>query len=310
MTEGIFARITTTKGAILAQLEFEKAPITVANFVGLAEGSLPNSFRKSGEPYYDGLKFHRVINQFMIQGGDPTGSGSGGPGYKFVDEFDATLQHDRPGILSMANAGPNTNGSQFFITHVPTDWLDNKHTVFGHVIEGMDVVNKIAQNDVMTKVEILRHGAAATAFDAVATFNSAKDLAEKKKQEAMAKEQQALAAYLEGTESTESGLRYKILEQGTGKKPFAGDQVAVHYTGKLSSGKVFDSSVSRGNPIRFTVGIGQVIPGWDEGILMLNEGTKALFVIPPDLGYGASGAGGVIPPNATLIFEVSLEKVG
>lgn len=164
--EGVFARITTNKGVITIRLEHEKAPVTVANFVGLAEGSVKNTARAQGQPYYDGLTFHRVIADFMIQGGDPTGTGSGGPGYAFQDEIHPSLKHDRAGTLSMANAGPATNGSQFFITHKETPWLDGRHAVFGYVTSGQDVVNAIAQGDRIESVRIERVGEKAKAFDA------------------------------------------------------------------------------------------------------------------------------------------------
>ncbi len=179
--DGLYAEIETTKGLIKVRLEFEKVPMTVANFVGLAEGTIKNSTKPLGQPYYDGITFHRVISDFMIQGGDPTGTGRGGPGYSFPDEFHSTLKHDKPGILSMANAGPDTNGSQFFITHKPTHWLDNKHAVFGETIEGMDVVNTIAQGDVIKSIRIVRVGEKAKNFNADNdTFNKMIEEAGKK----------------------------------------------------------------------------------------------------------------------------------
>lgn len=172
--DGLFAKFNTSKGNIIVKLAHEKAPLTVANFVGLAEGKIDNSAKEEGVPYFDGLKFHRVIKDFMIQGGDPTGSGSGGPGYAFRDEIDPTLKHDRAGTLSMANAGPNTNGSQFFITHRPTPHLDGKHAVFGYVVEGQSTVDLIEKGDEIKSVEIIRNGRSAKNFDAAKTFNEMK----------------------------------------------------------------------------------------------------------------------------------------
>ena len=170
LPDGLYANIITSKGEILLKLEMDSTPLTVANFVGLAEGKIKNTFRAPGKPYYDSLKFHRVLADFMIQGGDPLGNGSGGPGYMFKDEFRVTLKHTGPGILSMANRGPTTNGSQFFITHKKTQWLDGKHTVFGHVVKGQDVVNAIVQNDLIISVKIIRKGKKAKKFNAPKVF--------------------------------------------------------------------------------------------------------------------------------------------
>ncbi|MBL7963463.1 MAG: peptidylprolyl isomerase [Flavobacteriales bacterium] len=172
LTDGLYAEFTTSKGSITCRLTYQETPLTVANFVGLAEGRVKNAARGQGEPYFDGLTFHRVIADFMVQGGDPTGTGRGGPGYAFDDEIVGSLRHDGPGVLSMANAGPGTNGSQFFITHKATPWLDGMHTVFGRVVKGQDVVNAIAQGDQMTSVRIVRVGAAAEAFDPVAVLEA------------------------------------------------------------------------------------------------------------------------------------------
>ena len=309
MQDGLYAKFNTSKGSILVNLEFEKTPGTVGNFVALAEGNLENSAKPQGTPYYDGLKFHRVIPDFMIQGGCPQGTGTGNPGYKFDDEIHPELKHDGPGVLSMANAGPGTNGSQFFITHIATDWLDGKHTVFGKVVEGQDVVDTVAQGDVIESLEIVKVGGAAESFNAIEAFRTFEGSREKR----VAAEREAKKAELDkisaGFEETASGLRYQVIQKGEGKKAEKGNTVSVHYKGQLADGTVFDSSYKRNAPLDFQVGVGQVIAGWDEGICLLNVGDKARLVIPSDLGYGSAGAGGVIPPDATLVFDVELMDV-
>ena len=309
MQDGLYAKFNTSKGSILVNLEFEKTPGTVGNFVALAEGNLENSAKPQGTPYYDGLKFHRVIPDFMIQGGCPQGTGTGNPGYKFDDEIHPDLKHDGPGVLSMANAGPGTNGSQFFITHNATDWLDGKHTVFGKVVEGQDVVDTVAQGDVIESLEIVKVGGAAESFNAIEAFRTFEGSREKR----VAAEREAKKAELDkisaGFEETASGLRYQVIQKGEGKKAEKGNTVSVHYKGQLADGTVFDSSYKRNAPLDFQVGVGQVIAGWDEGICLLNVGDKARLVIPSDLGYGSAGAGGVIPPDATLVFDVELMDV-
>lgn len=309
MENGIYAKFNTAKGSILVKLTHDLTPGTVGNFVALAEGNMENKIKPQGQKFYDGLSFHRVIPNFMIQGGCPLGTGTGSPGYKFDDEFHPSLKHNRPGVLSMANSGPGSNGSQFFITHVPTDWLDNKHTVFGHVIEGQDVVDAVAQGDSLDSVEIIRVGEEAKNWNAIEAFISLKGARMRREAELKAETEAKMEKLAAGFEKTDSGLRYQFIQKGEGKKAENGKTVAVHYEGSLETGKVFDSSYPRKKPIEFKLGQGQVIEGWDEGIALLKVGDKARFVIPSDLAYGSQGAGGVIPPNATLIFDVELMDV-
>jgi len=310
MKDGIYAKFNTTKGEILVKLTHDKTPGTVGNFVALAEGKKDNKAKAKGVPYYNGLEFHRVIPDFMIQGGCPLGTGTGDAGYKFDDEFHPDLKHDVPGVLSMANSGPGTNGSQFFITHIPTSWLDNKHTVFGHVALGQEVVDAIAQGDKIESLEIVRIGDEAEAWDAVNAFEDFASSKEKRVAALKAAQTAELDKVAAGFEETASGLRYKMIQKGSGARAQNGKNVSVHYEGSLLNGKVFDSSYKRSEPIDFQLGVGQVIRGWDEGISLLKVGDKARFVIPAHLGYGSAGAGGVIPPDATLIFDVELMGVG
>ncbi|WP_139423869.1 peptidylprolyl isomerase [Chryseobacterium mulctrae] len=323
LKDGLYANIQTTKGNLIVKFEDKKSPVTVANFVGLAEGKIDNKAKAKGVPFYDGTIFHRVIKDFMIQGGDPQGTGMGDPGYKFEDEKN-DLKHTGKGILSMANSGPNTNGSQFFITEVATPWLDGRHTIFGEVVKGTETIDAIAAVEkgaqdkpktdiVLEKVSIFSKGDEYKGYDAAKTFNEGKgkiaanNKAMAEKAEADAKK--ALEALKAGMQVTESGLYYKITKKTEGKAAKAGDNVQVHYAGKLTNGTEFDSSFKRNEPLEFPVGTGRVIKGWDEGILLLKEGETATLLIPPAMGYGERGAGGVIPPNAWLIFDVELVKV-
>ena len=308
IAEGLYTEIATEKGNIYVNLEYGKVPMTVANFVGLAEGTLNRE--DEGTPFYDGLNFHRVIDNFMIQGGCPLGTGTGGPGYSFPDEFDSSLRHDGPGVLSMANSGPGTNGSQFFITHVETPWLDDKHTVFGSVIEGMDVVNSIVQGDRINKISIIRKGEDAEKFAVTKdSFDALVKEASASAMEKSRKEATETASLIEkrwpGAVETESGLKYVVTEEGSGEgSPSMGQKVTVHYTGSLLNGQVFDSSVKRGEPAQFA--IGQVIEGWNEALQKMKKGEKRTLIIPPELGYGKRGYPGVIPPDSYLIFDVEL----
>ena len=306
LDSGLYAEIKSNKGDILIKLEYEKTPITVANFVSLAEGSNDYvSEEYKNKKYYDGIYFHRVISDFMIQTGDPTKTGSGGPGYKFEDEI-TDLTHYKPGILSMANAGINTNGSQFFITHKATPWLDGKHTVFGEVIKGQNVVDSIEQNDIIEKLSIIKKGKEAKMFNAPKVISNYFEEKEKILEKRRYEEEELIKNIVEEMTKTSSGLWYKIIKNSIKPKPKNGEMVKVHYTGMLLNGEVFDSSYSRNMPIEFVLGAGRVIKGWDEGISLIPIGASAKLVIPSDLAYGERGAGGVIPPNSTLIFEIEV----
>ncbi|MFV8465167.1 peptidylprolyl isomerase [Flavobacterium sp. LB1P62] len=344
LPDGLYAKIETNKGEIIVQLDFEKAPITVANYVTLAEGK--NEFvtneNLKNRPFFDGLKFHRVIKEFMIQTGDPLGTGSGDTGYKFKDEF-TDLRFDKGGVLAMANNGPATNSSQFFITHLATPWLDGKHTIFGHVVEkGMDVVNKIEQNDFINKVTIIRNGEAVKKFDAVKTFSdyfSVESQNQKKKLAIEAENKKVydkkyktvrdqkiayFAALKTKATKTPTGLEYVITKKSGGKKPANGANIFIHYAGFLEDGELFDASIESVaqtfgkydenraaqngyQPIPFQAGKKDgMIPGFIEGLEKLSFGDKAILFIPSKLAYGEAGAGGVIPPNANIIFEIEL----
>lgn len=309
--DGLYAILSTDKGDIVLSLEFEKAPLTVGNFVGLAEGRLDAA---KGTPFYDGTVFHRVEPGFVIQGGDPQGTGRGGPGYRFPDEFSPELKHEGAGILSMANSGANTNGSQFFITLAATDWLDGKHSVFGKVVEGMDVVTSIKAGDAIKKVKIERVGAAAKNFDASqkawddrlqASYAALKAAAQAKKDADAA---QIMVKWPDAVKD-EHGIFQKVIRKGFGEVPAKGDTVAIIYKSMFLDGRVFDQSALSGGPFRFKVGTGEIMEGWDLVASTMRKGEKRLVVIPPELAYGSAGVEGVIPPDSYLVFEMELTSI-
>ena len=333
--EGIFAEMKTNKGIIVIKLEFEKTPMTVANFVGLAEGKFVSGTKTFSTPFYNGLKFHRVIKDFMIQGGDPMGTGGGDPGYKFPDEIDASLKHVGPGVLSMANSGPATNGSQFFITHKATPWLDGKHTVFGNVVLGMDVVNAIAQDDVIESLTIIRNGAKAMAFNATTIFaakkailevESNKKKAEQEAKDKIAKERGEQIAKMDiktynaqffldvkkkfpKAKQTASGLVYVLENEGTGAKPVTGSSMSVHYTGTFMDGTKFDSSRDRNQCMDYKHVENKMVNGFEEAIGLMGQGGKGKFFIPYHLAYGAAGRPGAIPIYSDLIFDLEVISI-
>ena len=334
LEDGLYADIQTNKGDIILKLHVNETPLTVANFVSLAEGNNPKlTDSLKGKEYYDGIKFHRVIKDFMIQGGDPTGTGAGNPGYKFADEFprDSTgsliYKHDSEGVLSMANSGPTTNGSQFFITHKPTPWLDGKHTVFGKVITGQGVVDSIAKNDTIKHIEIVRIGRIAKKFDAPKVFEhelvnaSEREKEEKAKKEAADKvrlekfkvDQKDFEAKMDVAKATKtsSGLKFLKLKSTKGEKVLVSSPVDMHYTIYLANGKKIQSSLDRGQTLKCQLDdkARPMIPGVKEGMLMMREGEKARLFIPYYLAYGEKG-GGPFPPKADVIFEVEIVKIG
>lgn len=310
---GLFAIIETNRGSIAVELFYKQTPLTVTNFVGLAEGTLDAA---KGKPYYNGLKFHRVISiangdsqNFMIQGGDPLGNGSGGPGYKFVDEIVPEAKFDVPGKLAMANAGENTNGSQFFITIVPTEWLNGKHTIFGEVVYGQEIVNKTKQNDTIKSIEILRQGEEASKFTATQSdFNKLSKEAKEKNEKA---KQEAFDNLVKGYTKASNGVYYKVTEEGKGSAIGKGKTVKVDYKGYLPTGQIFDASEGfhpQGHePLEFEVGSGMMIPGFDSMVQEMKIGETRKMVIPPELAYGDWGmpqAG--IPAKSYICFDVKL----
>lgn len=312
LEEGLYADIQTNKGDVLVKLHHQDVPMTVANFVSLAEGNHPKATDSlKGKPFFNNTKFHRVIKNFMIQGGDPTGTGRGSAGYQFADEFptdengNLLYKHDSAGVLSMANSGPKTNSSQFFITHKATNWLDRKHSVFGKVHLGQSVVDSIQKNDYIKEIAIIRIGSSAKKFDAPMIFSSeiAREAEAQKKLVGSFKTDKKRA-----TETT-SGLKYLTLTKGNGKQVNPAIPTTVHYTLYLANGKKIDSSLDKGKTFTFTIDKMGLIAGWKEGMKLMREGDKTRLFIPSFLGYGDKNMGS-IPANSDLIFDIEVLKVG
>ncbi|GAA4887122.1 peptidylprolyl isomerase [Flaviramulus aquimarinus] len=342
LEDGIYAEFITNKGVMLAKLAEDKAPITVANFVSLAEGTNTMVDSKyKGKKFYNGTIFHRVIDNFMIQGGDPLGSGQGNPGYKFRGEFHPDLKHDKPGILSMANSGPNTNGSQFFITEIPKARLDNGYNVFGELVLGLDIQDSISnvktnskskpiEDVVIEELNIIRKGKSAKSFDAPEVFNNHFAEDERLKKEKKAKAEAILKATKDKFETQrekattlDSGLKYFISESGTGEKLSNEAHVSTHYAVYFESGKLLETSkleiaealdavnekrkaANKYEPITADIGPdARMIPGFKEGLQQLSVGDKATLFIPYHLAYGEAGTRG-IPGKSNIIFEVEI----
>lgn len=324
--DGLYVTFNTNQGSFTAKIFYDKVPVTAGNFVGLAEGNIEftdhRTDNKVKRPFYNGLIFHRIIDGFMIQGGDPQGNGRGGPGYSFIDEFLPELTHHSEGILSMANSGSDTNGSQFFITLAPTPHLDGRHTVFGEIVDGMDIVKKIGSvsvdqnnkpySDVFIKnLTVHRVGEDAKNFNAAAAFESRLEATRKRDAEREFKMNEFLAklgCVPEKKVRTQTGLEYYILKEGSGRTPNKGDRITAHYTGYFYDGAKFDSSYDRNQPFQLNIGVGQVIKGWDEALMGMKAGEKRVLVIPFHLGYGER-RNSIIPPRATLIFETEVLKI-
>ena len=309
--DGLYAQIETNKGNMVAKLAFDKAPLTVINFVGLATGQKENSYTKTA--YYDGLLFHRVVDNFVIQAGDPKGDGSGGPGYTFPDEISA-LKHDKPGILSMANRGPDTNGSQFFITHVKTPHLDGKHTVFGEVISGTQTIYRIEQGDMIEHIKILRIGNEAKNFVTnEKSFKAQLRILAKKKERVIKRYREEFLSFVKQhypkAKGTSSGLYYEIIKPGKGKGVKNNDTVKVHYSAQLSDGRELIDSKKNNTPLTTKLGTGTMIKAWEEVLPTMRVGEKRLLIVPYNLAYGETGQTGLIPPKATMIFEIELLEI-
>lgn len=308
LPDGLYARIDTNRGQMVINLEYRKAPLTVVNFVGLAEGSLEGTM---GTPFYDGLTFHRIDEGFAVMGGDPAADGTGDPGWNFPDEINPDLRHDSIGVVGMSNHGENTNGCQFYITLAEAPYLDDRYTIFGSVVRGLDVLKKIKVQDRIEKITIERVGDAAKAFKTNQAawnelFASAAAVVREKFQKARAAQIAQIKARWPELKDVPNGFMMYTVKEGSGQKIERFWLVNVAYRGMLPDGTIFDQSDARGGPIEFEVGAGQVIPGWDMVMMDMKKGEKRIIAIPPEYAYGPDGYRGIIPPNSYLIFELEV----
>lgn len=326
--KGIYAELNTNKGLIVLWLEFKKVPMTTANFVGLAEGTIKNSALPDGVPYYNGTRFHRVVPNHVIQAGAPSGTDKTNPGYIFPNEIYPGLSHNQAGILGMANGGPHTNGSQFYITLSDRSYLDGDYTVFGHVIHGLDVVNSIVQGDVIESVKIVRVGREADEFRPnTDSFQNLVKKAEQrvKKEEERKKRREAkiIQKNWPNAIEAENGSKYIIVKEGKSNKPVTGATLRVIYTGQFLDGRQFSSAAEEGKPVPtgeakpflFEVGKSRINPGLDAALMDMRKGEKRIVILPAHLAYGTGGFYArekkgekrfVISPNTTLVYEVEL----
>ena len=313
LPDGLHAVISTDKGEIVIQLEPDRAPLTTMNFVGLAEGSIQSN--RDGRPFYDGLTFHRVVPGFVVQGGDPDGRGSGGPGYQFPTETHPELLHDSAGVVAMANSGPDTNGSQFYITLDATPHLDGGYNVFGRVIRGIEVVGEIEVGDSMRSVKIVRIGDIAGAYRPTTDqFHDLIDRILERRTDAAAvqrrEEERLIASKWPRAELVDdSGLRLVMTVEGFGRTPKPGDAVSVHFTFELVDGTQIDDTRTGGTPYSFTFGEEPLIPGLELAIGKIREGGSATAIIPPELAFGEVGVPPVVAPNSFVIFRIDVISV-
>lgn len=306
LPDGLYAEITTDRGEIVIRLEPARAPVTVMNFVGLAEGTIDND-HAPGKRFYDGLTFHRVEPGFVIQGGDPNGDGTGGPGYRFPTETHPELLHDRPGIVAMANSGPDTNGSQFYITMGPTPHLDGGYNVFGEVIEGMSVVTSIQAGDRIRSVKILRSGEEAVAYRASTDrFRGLMDDLQAEREAGRLRTQQetldALRDSYPGLAEYQDGLLLARLQEGSGATPIQGQEIEIHIVFSLPDGRQLDSTRDRGSPQRFRYLQDRLIRGLEMAVGTMQVGERTVALVPP--GLWDTGRPPMIPPDSYVVFDI------